>query len=376
MIEHRNAIAMALAAAAICAAGSRGYMFAAVAQEVTPSSAANAIAYDEIEASVPATLVPSPDDFDAMVSSALHTRDAKVATTGGQGATVGGGGSIAACNGPFDFGRSKVLVNPPGVPFYVEGGTQGRFNYRPDSREIAVMRHAYMGNAERDDDLISGFSVIRDGDRHRWVLLDVFRREYFIVPIGTPSPRAPSGSGGPASADVERVETSTHVERLEDRRIGGRETEAYAVSKRVTLHLTAGTVQQRDTDFVVYLSTIRMPVPPCPQNERSRTYRLPEELALIHGAESLGETQAPVRTEHDGPDVPADRLLLYVAERGDPNRRARYAHVVMRGHVRSLRSDAKGPFEIPSDYTQLTREPPHSMFEAKQRFAALPTAPP
>lgn len=331
----------------------------------------NAIAYEEIEADVPATDVPSPDEFDKLLALALHTRDAKTAVTGGQGAIIAGAGSITSCRGPLTFGRSKVLVNPPGVPFYVGGETQGLVNYRPDSREIAAMRHAYLGPSERDDDLISGFSLIRRGERHEWILLDVFRKEYYSTSLAvSPEARVTAEAHGAAREDeVERVEASAHVQRLGRRKIGGLETDGYHVPSGAQVHVKGGPVRRQDDDLVAYVSGLSAPVPPCAAEDRDATYPVPEERTLSGVA---------VSTSYDDsqPQALGDRLLVYVARKADAARRGQFAHVLLRGHIRVLGSASAALFDVPSGYRRLATEPPHTIFEARQRFAPSPTASP
>jgi hypothetical protein len=349
---------------------------AALAQDSTPTPVADAIAYDEVDANVPAISVPAPGDFEALVAAAKRAHDSKVAITGGQGAIVGGGGSIASCDGPFNFGRSKVLVNPPGVPFFEGGGSQGRINYRSDSREIAVTRHAFFAGSERDDDVISGFSVIRNAERHEWILLDVFRKEYFTVPLHSRSPLGPQAAASAAGSAAERIDGVVNVEPLGRRTIDGRETDAYAIARKLTVHLKNGTDQQRDTDFVAYVSWLRTPEPPCPLQERNPAYNAPEELALEGYYQPSGEPPVEIDEEQHGPRVPRGRLLLFIADKVDTARPSQYVHVTIRARVHPMDASADELFEVPSGYRRLSQAPPHSIFEARQRFAPSPTASP
>jgi hypothetical protein len=336
------------------------------------SAPANAIVYEEIEADVPATDVPSPDEFDALLSSALRTRDAKAAVTGGQGAIIAGAGSITSCKGALSFGRSKVLINPPGVPFYVGGGTQGRVNYLPDSREIAAMRHAYSGESERDDDLISGFSLIHRGDKHERILLDVFRKEYYSTAVPL-SPRATMTAAAQSAVGVDeverRVEISARVERIGRRRIGGLETEGYHIPSGSQIHAKGASPAVQDGDLVAYISWLPMPVPPCAAEERDATYVVPEERML--------SAMAALAARDDGQTtMPRDRLLVYAAQKATAAQRGQFTHVLLRAHIRVLGSGSAALFEVPSGYKRLATEPPHTIFEARQRFAPSPQASP
>jgi hypothetical protein len=334
------------------------------------SASANGIAYQEIEADVPATEVPSPDEFDALLASALHARDAKIAVTGGQGAVIAGAGSITSCKGPLNFGRSKVLVNPPGVPFYVGGGTQGRVNYRQDSREIAAMRHAYLGPSERDDDLISGFSLIHRGERHEWILLDVFRKEYYstVVALSPDASTTAAAHGAARDDEVERGEATAHIQRLGGRKIGGLEAEGYHLPSGTQIHRKSGPIRQ-DDDLVAYVSGLPAPVPPCAAEDRDATYTVPEERTLSGAALSAG-------SDDGQPPMPRDRLLVYVVQKADAAQPGQFAHVLLRGHVHVLRSGSAALFDVPSGYRRLANEPPHTIFEARQRFAPSPSASP
>lgn len=318
------------------------------------SAAANAIEYEEVEADVPATAVPSPDEFDTLLALALRTRDAKTAVTGGQGAIIASTGSIAACRGPFNFGRSKVLVNPPGIPFYAGGGTQGSVNYRADSREIAATRHAYLGESERDDDLVSGFAVIRRGDKHEWILLDVFRKEFYSAAIGGSSiaSTAEAPQNAARGSTSESLDAAAHVQRVGCRSIGGLETDGYRITS---------------VDLVAYASAFPAPVPPCAADERDETYAVPEERALAGVAAPASD---------DGQPKISDRLLVYVAQKTEGAHRGQFAHVLLRGHIRALFPGSASLFDVPNGYRRLANEPPHTIFEARERFAPTTSASP